>query len=124
MCLGRDVVIVQLSVESDDPVEALADLSDWLHLESELRGLVKPGDAVPGPGKLGALSEFLIVAIGSGGTLSVLAASLKVFLAQPRGSDVRIVVTSEDGRRVELDAKRVGDVKVEQLLRQALGEAD
>jgi hypothetical protein len=72
-------VIVRLSVEGDEPVEGLAELSDWLHLESELRGL-----------------------------------------AQPRRSDVRIVVTSPDGRRVELDAKRVGDV--EQLLRQTLGE--
>jgi hypothetical protein len=47
---------------------------------------------------------------------------LKVFLAQPRRSDVRIVVTWPDGRRVELDAKRVSDVDVDQLLRQPLGE--
>lgn len=114
-------MIVQLSVKGDEPVEELAELSDWLHQESELRGLVSPGDAVPRPGELGALSDLLMVAVGSGGTLSVLAASLKVFLAQPRRSDVRIVVTAPDGRRVELDAKRVGDV--EQLLRQTLGEA-
>lgn len=114
-------MIVQLSVEGDKPVEELAELSDWLHRESELRGLVSLGDAVPRPGELGTLSDLLMVAVGSGGTLSVLAASLKVFLAQPRRSDVRIVVTSPDGRRVELDAKRVGEV--EQLLRQVLGEA-
>ena len=114
-------MIVRLSVEGDEPVEGLAELSDWLHLESELRGLVSPGDALPGPGALGALSDLLMVAVGSGGTLSVLAASLKVFLAQPRRSDVRIVVTSPDERRVELGAKRVGDV--EQLLRQVLSEA-
>jgi hypothetical protein len=115
-------MIVQLSVEGDEPVEDLAELSDWLNLESELRGLVVPGDAVPAPGTLGALSDLLMVAVSSGGTLSVLAASLKVFLAQPRRSDVRIVVTSPDGRRVEFDAKRVGDVDVYQLLRQTLGE--
>jgi len=114
-------MIVQLSVEGDEPAEGLAELSDWLYQESELRGLVSPGDVVPGPGTLGALSDLLMVAVGSGGTLSVLATSLKVFLAQPRRSDVRIVVVSPDRGRVELDAKRVGDV--EQLLRQALGEA-
>lgn len=113
---------VQLSVEGDEPVEGLAELSDWLHQESELRGRVSPGDALPGPGELGALSDILMVAVGSGGTLSALAASLKVFLAQPRRSDVRIVVTAPDGRRVELDAKRVADV--EQLLRQTLGGAE
>jgi hypothetical protein len=112
---------VQLSVEGDKPVEGLAELSDWLRQESELRGLVSLGAAVPRPGELGALSDLLMVALGSGGTLSVLAASLKVFLAQPRRSDVRIVVTAPDGRRVELDAKRVGDV--EQLLRQTLDGA-
>jgi hypothetical protein len=115
-----DRVIAQLSVEGDEPVEGLAELSDWLRQESELRGLVSSGNAVPRPGELGALSDLLMVAVGSGGILSVLAASLKVFLVQPRRSDVRIVVTSPDGRRVELDAKRVGDV--EQLLRQVLGE--
>ena len=110
---------MQLSVEGDEPVEGLADLSDWLHQESELRGLVAYGDAVPKPGELGALSDVLMVAVGSGGTLSVLATSLKVFLAQPRRSDVRIVVTAPDGGRVELDAKRVDDVEL--LLRRTLG---
>jgi hypothetical protein len=114
-------VSLQLSVEGDEPVEGLADLSDWLRQESELRGLVSYGDAVPKPGELGALSDVLMVAVGSGGTLSVLATSLKVFLAQPRRSDVRIVVTAPDGRRVELDAKRVDDVEL--LLRQTLGGA-
>jgi hypothetical protein len=121
MCLGRDRMIVQLSVKGDEPVEDLAELLDWLNLESELRGLVTPGDAVPEPGALGALSDLLMVAVGSGGTLSVLAASLKAFLAQPRRSDVRIVVTSPGGGQVELDAKRVDVGDVEQLLR-SLGE--
>jgi hypothetical protein len=115
-------MIVQLSVAGDRPVEGLAELLGWLRRESELRGLVVPGDAVPEPGTLGALSDLLMVAVGSGGTLSVLAASLQVFLAQPRRSDVRIMVASPDGRRVELDAKRVGDVDVGKLLRQTLGE--
>jgi hypothetical protein len=111
-------VNVQLSVEGDEPAEGLAELSDWLRLEDELRGLVSSGRAVPQPGELGALSDVLIVAVGSGGALTVLATSLKVFLAQPRRSEVRIVVTAPDGHRTELDAKRVGHV--DQLLREIL----
>jgi hypothetical protein len=122
--LGRDLVNAHLSVEGDEPVRWLEELSDWLRQEPELRGLVSPGDAVPAPGELGARADVRMVAVGSGGTLSVLATSLKAFLAQPRRSDVRIVVTAPGGRRTELDAKRVDHVDVGQLLRQTLGEAE
>ena len=113
---------VWLSVEGDDPVEGLAELADWLGQESDLRGLVSPVSAVPGPGELGALTDALVAAVGSGGAISILAASLKVFLAQPRRSDVRIVLRTADGRRVEVDAKRVGDV--EALVRETLSPAE
>ena len=109
---------VLLSVEGDDPDEGLSELHDWLRQESDLRGLVTPVANAPRPGELGSVTDALSVAVGAGGTLSVLAASLKVFLAQPRRSDVRIVIKSADGQRVEIDAKRVGDV--EALVREAL----
>ncbi|MCX5056905.1 MULTISPECIES: hypothetical protein [unclassified Streptomyces] len=107
-------------MESNDPVGGLAELSDWFGQEPELRGLVRQNTA-PGPGELGSLANALVVAVGSGGVLSVLAASLKAFFALPRGSDVRIKVGGRpDGRTVEIDAKRVDDV--EALLREALGQ--
>ncbi|MCX4411508.1 hypothetical protein OG840_61190 [Streptomyces sp. NBC_01764] len=110
-----------LVVESDEPVEGLAELSDWLGQEPELRGLVS-GNTTPEPGELGSLANALVVAVGSGGVLSVLAASLKTFLALPRRPDVRIKVDGRpDGRTVEIDAKRVRDRDVEALLREALG---
>ena len=113
---------VRLSVKGDDPVGGLEDLSDWLALEPELRGLITPESAGPAPGELGAVTDVLVAAVGSGGALSVLAASLKMFLTAPHRSDLRIVVSATpDGRRVEVDAKRVGDV--EALIRQVLGEA-
>lgn len=109
-----------LLVESDDSGERLAELSDWLGQEAMLRGLVK-GNTTPGPGELGSMTNALVVAVGSGGVLSVLAASLKAYLALPRRSDVRIKVGGRpDGRTVEIDAKRVRDV--EALLREALGK--
>ncbi|MGW6738100.1 effector-associated constant component EACC1 [Streptomyces sp. NPDC055013] len=109
---------LSLSVEGDDSDQGLAALYQWLGSEPELRGLVK-GSGTPRPGELGSLTDALIVAVGGGGALSVLAASLKAFLALPRRSDVRIVVRgTADGRTVEIDAKRVDDV--EELVRQAL----
>lgn len=111
-----------MSVQGGEPTEELGALADWLAQESELRGLVTPAPAVPGAGELGALSDVLLVTVGSGGAISVLAASLKAFLAQPRRSDVKIVITGADGRKVEIDAKRVDDV--EGLVRRAFGDPE
>ncbi|QKW08373.1 hypothetical protein HUT18_20355 [Streptomyces sp. NA04227] len=114
---------MRLVVESGgafEPADGLAELSDWFAHEPELRGRVTADDEPPRPGELGSLTSVLVVAVGSGGVLSVLAASLKAFLALPRRSDVRIKVEGRpDGRTVEIDAKRVRDV--EGLLREALG---
>ena len=74
----------------------------------------------PGERELGALADVLVVAVGSGGTLSVLATSLKAWLAQPRRSDVRIRVQHEGGETVEIDANRIDGEHVEALIRQAL----
>lgn len=113
---------MQVLVECDDPAEGLSELSDWFGQEPELRGLVS-GDTTPRPGELGSMTHALVVAVGSGGVLSVLAASLKAFLALPRRSDVKIKVSGRpDGRTVEIDAKRVSDV--EAILREALGPGE
>jgi Effector Associated Constant Component 1 len=76
---------------------------------------------VPGEGELGALADVLVVAVGSGGALSVLATSLKAWLAQPRRSDVRIRIQRDDGQTVEIDANRIDGEHVDALIRQALG---
>lgn len=109
---------VRLLVEGADPVGGLEVLASWLAQEPELRGRVKPEMTAPTAGELGAVAEVLVAALGSGGAVSALAVSLRGFLSQPRRSDVRIIVEGPDGRRVALDAKRVGDV--EGLVRQAL----
>jgi hypothetical protein len=48
-------MIVQLSVEGDEPVEELAELSDWLNRESELRGLGGAGGGGPPAAHAGGL---------------------------------------------------------------------
>ncbi|MEU8465168.1 hypothetical protein [Streptomyces sp. NPDC029003] len=111
-----------LSVRGGDPVCDLGELDEWLAGEPELRGRVRPRPAQPGSRELGASSDVLIAAIGSGGVISVLAGSLHAFLGRPRGSDVRISVSTPDGRSVELEAQRVEDI--ESLLRQVLAASE
>jgi hypothetical protein len=111
-------VDVWLSVEGVDPVAGLEELSEWLAHEPHLRGLLSPRIRPPQTGELGVLADALVAAIGSGGALTVLVGSLKTYLSQPRHADVRIVVSSPDGRRVEIDVKRARDA--EALVRNVL----
>ena len=112
---------VRISCIGGDRADGVESLSDWLRGEPELAGRLRVAGPAPGEGELGALADVLVVAVGSGGALSVLAASLKAWLAQPRRSDVRIRVQHDGGETVEIDANRVGGKHVDALIRQALG---
>jgi hypothetical protein len=110
----------------DGDVADLESLDDWLRGERELAGRVTVAGPAPRPGELGAVSATLVVALGSGGAitvlLSALAGALKTWLSLPRRSDVKIKIHRADGNSVEIDAKRVkaGDVDIEAAIRQAL----
>lgn len=112
---------IRISMAGGEITE-LESLDDWLRGERELTGRVKLVSAQPREGQLGALSDALVVAVGSGGAVSVLAASLKAWLSLPRRSDVRIRIHRIDGSSVDIDAKRVGagQVNVQSLIQQAL----
>ena len=107
---------------SVDPISELESLQDWLARESEFSGRVRLIGQTPVSGQLGSTADVLSVTLGAGGPLSVVAASLRSWFAQPRRSDVRIVVRRADGGSVEIDAKRVGDV--DKLLEQTLSRVD
>jgi Effector Associated Constant Component 1 len=100
----------------------LESLHDWLCDESALGGRVRAMGTEPRTGELGTLMDALIVAVSSGGSISILAASLKAWLSLPRRSDVRILIHRADGNSVEIDAKRVdsGELDVREMIRQAL----
>jgi Effector Associated Constant Component 1 len=104
-----------LSISADDG-DALQSLLDWLRQEDILRGRVRTVQTPVRPGEMGALDAALVVALGSGGAGAVLAASVSTWLSQPRRADVTLTVTAEDGRHIELDARRVRDPAV--LLRE------
>lgn len=113
-------VNVQISLSGDTSTTYLESLSDWLKDEPKFTGRVRLVGPTPQEGELGAATNAVLVMLGSGGALSVLASSLKTWLSQPRKSDVRIRIERGDGKSIEIDAKRVDDVNIEALLNQTL----
>jgi hypothetical protein len=118
-------VEVRISCAGGDRTDGIESLSDWLRGEPELAGRVRVAGPAPGEGELGALADVLVVAVGSGGTLSVLATSLRAYLAQPQGQHIRIRigVPRDDGEtaEVEIDADRIDAEQTGALLGQVLG---
>ncbi|WP_051838265.1 effector-associated constant component EACC1 [Streptomyces sp. NRRL WC-3742] len=108
-----------LAVEAGGP-DAVLDLRDWLADEPALRGRVRVTAATPGRGELGGWSDTLVVALGAGGALTTLAASLKVYLGQPRTSTVKLKTVKPDGTRTEVTAEHIARSDVESVLRAAL----
>lgn len=86
--------------------DQLPSLTDWLRHEDGLRGRVRPFQPPPVPGQMGGALDALAVAVGSGGMGAVLANCLSTWISQRR-SDVRITVSTRDGRTVEVDGKGV-----------------
>ena len=105
----------------DDPA-ARASLRGWLRRAGDLRVSTAP-QVVP-PGEMG-VGEVLVVALGAGGALSVLANALSVWLGQPRRPTVTVSVERPDGTRVEITGEHVRTPdEVTELLRAALHEDD
>jgi hypothetical protein len=104
----------------------LESLDEWLGGERGLAGRVKLARSAPRDGEMGAVSESLVVAVGSGGAITVagaaLAGALKAWLGQGRRSDVRVKVARPDGTSVEIDAKRVraGEFDIQAAISQVL----
>ena len=110
----------RISIAGGDLTE-LESLQDWLGRERALAGRVKFTGSTPRGDELGAWAEALVVTVGSGGVLSVLAGSLKAWVSLPRRSDVRIRIQGVDGRVAEITADRVSEERVDALVREALG---
>ncbi|MFF5439229.1 hypothetical protein [Streptomyces achromogenes] len=96
----------ELWVRVSEPADQLRSLADWLRHEDGLRGRVRSFRSPPAPGQMGGALDALAVAVGSGGMGAVLANCLSTWISQRR-SDVRITVSTRDGRTVEVDGKGV-----------------
>ncbi|MET9449765.1 effector-associated constant component EACC1 [Streptomyces cinerochromogenes] len=102
------------SGETGHGFDELASLFDWLRREDALRGRVRVEHAPIARGEMGGGLDALVVAIGPGGVGAAAVGALIGALAawfQHRRADLRITVTNENGRTVEVDGKRV-DVPV------------
>ncbi len=99
---------VTLAVSGADGEAQLRSLADWLEREDGLDG-VRIDAVTPSvePGRMGALSDALLVTLGSGSAGAVLARSIVVWLGT-RTSDVTVKITHAKGS-VQLNARRVRD---------------
>jgi hypothetical protein len=115
---------VQIRVSGEEEeLRELASLEDWLLDDPALRGCRTSLEAMPpGASDMGALSEVLIVALGSGGMGAALAASLTTWL-RTRVSHVRIRIQTERGE-IELDAKAAADPeRMSEAVTKIIGES-
>jgi hypothetical protein len=115
-------VEIRISCVGGDHAAGIESINEWLRAVPDLAGRLRFAGSTPSEGELGALTDALVVAAGSGGTLSVLATSLKAWLAQPRRSDARIRIQAGDGRVVEIDANRLHGERVNAPINQILGD--
>ncbi|WP_344215128.1 effector-associated constant component EACC1 [Kribbella sancticallisti] len=114
---------VQLTVSGADTVDQVASLFSWLTDEPGLRGRVRIVEPVRAEDDLGALSDTLMVLLGSGGVGAALASALRAWL-QRRSVDVTITLKSKE-KSIQVRADRAKDAESTlRQLRQFLDEAD
>jgi len=119
---GRYSLEAEIRVSGGDDVAEITALFDWLRHERALAGTIRAVRRQPGETELGGVYDLLAVALGSGGTVAVLARSLATWL-RTRRPDITVTVTSPSGT-VTIDAHRVKDDDVIPLLRGALAARD
>jgi Effector Associated Constant Component 1 len=114
------VADLHITVDGRDSDVESESLQDWLRAEPEFRGHLRQGEAPGSDGAMGASPE-LIVEIISSGVATALVTSLRVWLTQRR-ADVTLKLSGPDGRKVDLNVKRIPDA--ERLVNTALGWAE
>ncbi|WP_436501105.1 effector-associated constant component EACC1 [Actinokineospora sp. HUAS TT18] len=95
----------------------LESLYDWLSGDADLQVAMRVHE--PKPGELGAVSDALMVAVGSGGAITVLAASLRAWIQRPRHAQIKITVINGE-RTAEIDADRVKPGEIEAILKRLI----
>lgn len=106
-----------ITVQGSPEGSAIESLVDWLRPEPEFRGRIRESTRSLTGGEMGGAVDALVVAVGSGGVLTVLASTLRSWLQQPRHKDIRITIENGHGS-VDIDAKRISSTDIEVLLRQ------
>ncbi|MFD5343219.1 hypothetical protein ACFWJY_05500 [Streptomyces anulatus] len=84
----------------------LLSLADWLRYEEDLRGKTRLEHSEITPGQMGGLPEALVIALSTGGAVTVLARSVVEWVKQ-RKSDVTVKAVKPNGESFEIDLRRV-----------------
>ena len=88
---------------TDSQQDDLVSLRRWLSDEPEFRGRIRIEDAPLRADQMGGLAEALSVALAGGGSLTVLAGSVSVWLRQKR-SALTVTIVNPDGSSQEITA--------------------
>ncbi|MYU66803.1 MULTISPECIES: effector-associated constant component EACC1 [unclassified Streptomyces] len=111
------VMDVRLDAEGPEAADLLRSLHGWLRDDQSLRGRLGLRERPPDPGALGPVLDAVVVALGPGGAATALATGVIAWLRGRRG-EVRMKVTLEDGRSLELTARRVAGLDATALRQQ------
>jgi hypothetical protein len=87
----------------------LLSLQAWLAGEDTLRGRVILERHSSRGNRMGTVGDVLVVALGAGGAVTVLARSMPAWLL--RHADVTVEVRAPDGRTVQVSANGVPDAQ-------------
>lgn len=104
----------QFLIHTDGGPDSAVQLLDWLRGEDGLRGRARLQNNPLREGDMGAMSEIVTIALGSGATVGIvtaLARSLSTWLTHRR-SDITITVTRPGGESVKFTGKRVDTADV------------
>jgi hypothetical protein len=99
------VKILVDGIHRDDRAQELV---AWLRREDRLRGRVQLSPATIGPGQMGAVTDTIAIALGTGGAGTVLARALIAWISH-RTTDVKLTLTRPEGTELSIDAHRVDD---------------
>src|SRR5215469_10389812 len=105
---------ISIDVTGQDAADGLRSLQAMLAGEEELHGRTRLVQSAAPPGTLGPLTESLALALGPGGVSAAVAACVVTWLRQ-RSSDVVVRDRGDNGRSVEVSAKRVRGLDSSQL---------
>src|SRR5688572_22998939 len=116
------MVDVLISPSGPRAMSAAESLGDLLRDEPELAGRVHLRRGSIEANDMGGAWDALAIAVGSSGALTVLAASLRAWVAQPRWKeiDLSIEVSGRGAKSVKLSAHDVRGADLERLLGDAM----
>ncbi|WP_420037759.1 effector-associated constant component EACC1 [Streptomyces sp. cg28] len=114
---------VQVALVTQDSLDDLVSLADWLRAERAFQGRVHLRRQAPTPGELGGAFELVSVVIGSGGVVTALVTSLQAWL-NSRRTEQKIAVSVGD-RSVEIvrnGSSPVAEAELLRLVKEVLNE--